>query len=491
MLHLDSFFIRRKTGMSIFCSYHPTRPAEWECEYCDQLLCNECIIHRRISRPAGESVYHICPKCNREATWLGIANLLTPFWNRLPHFFVYPFFFKPLILNVVLCVLTYFFMGCGVVDVLVRFAIWGVWLKYSFASLQTTAKGNLTPPPITLDNISNNFEDVFKQLVLYLILIVGLIFITAATTPFFGIILAVVCFTCLPAMIILLVSTGSMVQALNPVAFTVLPFRIGWGYLIMYFFLAILAGAPAALFKMTAPFIPGLLLPFLIIFFQNYYTLISYNLMGYVLLQYHEEIGYDVDYEDFVTEESGSTPDVSAMSPFLNEVEIRIKDGEYEQAENMLEKEIRENSSKDLDVLGRYYELLKLGKKTSQIPVHGKLYLEELIKAEDKDTACRVFLECTRIDNQFAPSPKAFVKLAGWLKNTGHIKEAIRAYAAFNRIYSKDPMVPIVCFRAAELFNDRLGQKAKADTLLKGILKQYPDHDIIPFVESYLKKLQA
>jgi len=48
-------------------------------------------------------------------------------------------------------------------------------------------------------------------------------------------------------------------------------------------------------------------------------------------------------------------------------------------------------------------------------------------------------------------------------------------------------MIPIVYFRAAEIFNETLGQKAKANNLLKGVIKKYPEHDIIPFVKNYLK----
>ena len=41
-----------------------------------------------------------------------------------------------------------------------------------------------------------------------------------------------------PSMVILLVTTGSLIHALNPVVFVGLAFRIGWAYFLMNFFSA-------------------------------------------------------------------------------------------------------------------------------------------------------------------------------------------------------------------------------------------------------------
>jgi hypothetical protein len=58
--------------------------------------------------------------------------------------------------------------------------------------------------------------------------------------------------------------------------------------------------APYALAPYITGFLPGVLQAFLFITAKSYYTIVSYNLMGYVMLQYHETIGFHtVDYEDF------------------------------------------------------------------------------------------------------------------------------------------------------------------------------------------------
>jgi len=53
---------------------------------------------------------------------------------------------------------------------LIRFAIWAVILKYSFAALKSTANGKLIPPKVNLQTISDDFEVVFKQIGIYVII---------------------------------------------------------------------------------------------------------------------------------------------------------------------------------------------------------------------------------------------------------------------------------------------------------------------------------
>lgn len=473
--------------MQIFCSYHPTKPASWDCGACDSLLCEDCVVCRKVNQLGVTKEFHLCPKCNQEVKWLGVSNLLEPFWNRLPRFFIYPFSLRPLILNLILCLAMLFFSGTSLFNNLARFAIWGIWLKYSFSALQTTAKGNLNPPDVTAQNISENFQEVFKQLGIYFALAFFFGIVVNLFGKSFGILYGAIALLFLPSMIILLVSTQSLFQALNPFAFLRLPFRIGGGYLLMYFFLITLGGAPVVILNLTIKFLPMAMVPIITIFFKNYYTLISYNLMGYVLLQYHEEIGYDVDYEDFAKETSKKKTPASPASPLLNEIEIHVKDGNYDQALKIIQTEININNSNDLDIFDRYYRLLKLKNMSSDMLSHGKKYIDILIESNIKSKAIEIYIECSDVDKQFAPGSKGFVKLAGWLKKAGHSNEAIRAYSTFTKIYSNDPMIPNVYFRAAEIFNERLGQKTKARNLLNGLIKKYPDHDIIPFVRNYLK----
>lgn len=481
--------LRKETGvMTVYCDYHPSAAASWDCTHCHTALCDDCVVTRKDYQFGILKTFHLCPKCNQEVDWMGIANILIPFWNRLPRFFIYPLYIKPLFLNILLCLAMFAVPGKSLVSMMIRFSLWGIWVKYSFAALQNTAKGDLNPPRISRSTISDDFQMVLKQFGIYLAagILIGLMGGVFGTPGM--VVTGVAAWVLLPAMIILFVSSGSLLQALNPVMVFGLPWRIGWGYLIMFFFLLLLGGAPTILFKFSSQFLPASVVPVVSLFFQNYYTLISYHLMGYVLLQYHEEIGYEVDYEDFIQEEKEKK---KSSSPEINRIDILLKDGNYGEARYAIQTQMALNrETPDIELMDRYYQLLKLQQIKEERLNHGKDYLDELIRAGQTDTAFEIYAECRQMDPLFSPSPKEMIKLAAWLKKQNRAKEAVLAYQTFTKVYEKSELLPTVYFRAAEIFNESLDQKAKAKKLLENVIKRYPDHDLTPFIQNYLSRIR-
>jgi len=227
------------------CNYHPTRTAHWNCTECGAMICSECVIKREKGDYQQGDFIHLCPKCNVPVEWLGVEKIIEPFWSRLPKMFTYPFFLQPLILMGVLSVVNYLFAGPGLFSMLMRGATLLILLKYSFEVLKTTASGNLKPPKITSETISDDYQQVFKQFGIFIVIFISFGWISAKVNPIMGILFIIFAIFFVPSMIILLVSTSSLVHALNPIMFVQLTFRIGLGYFLMYFFLILLGSAPA------------------------------------------------------------------------------------------------------------------------------------------------------------------------------------------------------------------------------------------------------
>ena len=127
--------------MKTFCDYHPTRPAQWHCPDCEIAYCGECITNRVVNQYGKKKAFHFCPKCDSEVERLAVGAAITPFWSKLPKFFAYPFHLQPFILMAVLAIATALFSKPTVFSALMRVAIWGIILKYSFAVLQPSSKG--------------------------------------------------------------------------------------------------------------------------------------------------------------------------------------------------------------------------------------------------------------------------------------------------------------------------------------------------------------
>ena len=476
--------------MKTSCRYHPTKPAHWNCPECGVNYCPDCVTVRdKDGYNRGEKIY-LCPKCNAEVQWRGAANIIDPFWNRLPKFFTYPFSPQPLILITVLSFAALLIAGTGIINSLMGVLIWGISLKYSYAALKLTAQGNLEPPPINAQTISDDFLQVFKQLIVYAVgwfIFIGLVFKGGF---FAGGLFLVFALLAAPAVIILLVTTNSLLHALNPMMFIRLAIRIGWGYLLMLFFLMLLGGAPAVLGQFVISHLPASLHPLLFAFAKNFYTLISYHMMGYVILQYHEAIGYQVEYENFrdPASQGGSGSD-GAEGPILNEVNIMIQEGKLDEAIAFIQKATGENGFKNLALSERYLNLLKLKKRKKEFLAHATTHLDLLTRNNNRAEACRLYLQCAAIEPSFAPDPSSLFKIGGWLNESGKIKESVSAFNKLVKAYPNDRLVPKAYFRAAQVVHDRLMNPERAKRILTGLLQKYPDHEITPQIKTYLEHI--
>lgn len=475
--------------MKQHCNYHPTKVAHFVCPECGVLMCPDCVSKRdKGGYLANNEVLHFCPKCNKQAEWVGAANILDPFWNRLPKLFLYPLSLNPIIVGLIFAAGSSLLPGLGLISTIVLGVLWMLVLKYSFESLKATAKGDLRPPQISAETISDDFGQVFKQLAIYFIIFFGFGWLAATTGIVIAALFMLFSIFFIPAMVILLVTTGSLLQALNPAMFIRLTFRIGWGYLLMYFFLILLGAAPAVVAQFVVNFLPEGLHLFLFSFAKAFYTIISYHLMGYVILQYHDRIGYEVEYDDF------RDPSVEAAMPaaidpdeaILAEVTPLIQDGELDEAITLIQQRSRQEGIKGSNLSERYYNLLKMRKRTKDLIKHGVKHLEILAAANERNKALLAFAECRKIYPKFLPEAPALFKLGDWMNETGKTKEAVSLYNLLIKSHADSPLVPKAYFRAAQIFNDRLMSTDKARKILNLVKAKYPSHEIVPKVDSYL-----
>ncbi|MBT8372673.1 MAG: tetratricopeptide repeat protein [Deltaproteobacteria bacterium] len=477
--------------MKKFCDGHPTQKAHWHCTQCNTHLCPECVIRRDTESYGQRQSLHFCPKCNLPVDWVGVQNLIEPFWNRMPRIFTYPVSMHPLILMSAAAMFIMLLSGPGLVRALLSGAAWLIILKYSFESLKSTAGGNLQPPPVNAKTISVEFHQVFKQFGIYIAIFIAFGWISAKLGILVGFAFMVAALFFVPSMIILLVTTGSLIQALNPVLFVGLTFRIGWAYLLMYFFLFLLAGAPAYLAQFVIRFLPTELHVLLFGFAKSFYTIISYHLMGYVILQYHDKIGYQVDYEDFKDPASDDyAPEkIDPDEAVLREVVPLIQDAKLDEAIAVIKKMTQQQQISGVNLSERFYNLLKMRKRKVELLEHGVKHLDILAAENQKSKAIAVFAECRKLDSDFLPAATVLFKLAGWLNETGKTKAAVAVYNRLVKSYPENPMVPKSYFRVAQIFHDRLMSPEKTKKILNIIKKKYPDHEILPHVDNFLARI--
>jgi len=473
------------------CDYHPTRTAHWACPQCNAHLCPACVTERDKGGYLQGQVIHLCPKCNAPVDWVGVENIIAPFWHRLPKIFAYPLTLRTLLLMLILAILSTVVIKMGLLGLLLYGVIWLVVLKYSFEALKATARGDLSPPKLNSETVSQDIHQVLKQYLIYIIIGFVTMWLAVSVNLFLGIVFALVILFFIPAMIILLVTTGSLLHAMNPLIFVPLVTRIGWGYLLMYFFLFLLGSAPAIAGQYIMAFFPIGMHPLLTSFAESYYSIVSYHLMGYVILQYHEQVGYEVAFEDYrdPSEELPAPANIDPDAAVLSEVTPLIQDGKLDEAIAAIRQMTAAAGILGVNLAERYFALLKMKNRKTDLLHHGVDYLDLLAGQNEKTRALEVYAECRALDPKFLPSAGALFKLGGWLNETGKTKAAVGTYNRLVKAYPDSPTLPKAYFRAAQIFNDRLMNPDRARKILKGLLNKYPDHEIAPQIKNYLSSI--
>jgi tetratricopeptide (TPR) repeat protein len=482
---------RKGAAMKIFCDYHPTKPAHWNCEKCGANLCPECVTQRDQEGYVKGRMLHLCPKCYLPVQWIGVGNLIDPFWKRLPKIFAYGFYPRPLVLVTIVAVLGAFLPNSGIFSLVVRGVLGMMILKYSFESLKASASGDLKPPRVNAETVFSDIGPVIKQGVMFFLIYFVFGFLFAVSGPFVAYPYLYFVGLLIPSMIIILVSSGSLLNALNPVAVGSIALRIGWAYLLVYVFFSILGSAPTVLGHYIIRHFPEALQVPMMTFAQSFYSIVTYHLLGYVILQYHEEVGYQVDQDDFrdPAEEAAARQPADPDAQVLNAVNPLIREGKLDEALALIIEMTAVTGIRGVNLGERYYTLLKMKKKIPEMLEHAGNFLELLAIQNNKAKALKVYVECKKIKPDFLPDANALFRLAGWMNEMGKSKEAIATYNRLVKEYPEHKLVPKTFFRAAQIFRDRLMNPDNARKILTGVKKKYPDHEIIPHVDNFLANL--
>jgi tetratricopeptide (TPR) repeat protein len=481
--------------MTDLCSYHPTQPAWWQCPNCAKFLCPKCIVHRK-GGYTGNDNFFFCPKCNVPGTQLNTTNIIQPFWRRLHKCFVYPFSSVQSVLVIFgLALLSTLFAHAGFFGLLLKIIPWALMVKYAFEALRATAEGRYRPPPLTSQVLTDNLGIVFKQVALFVALALLFIFVVARMNPFFWILFGVLVFIGLPAMLIILAINDDLGQALNPVYFLGMAVRIGWGYLLLFFFLLLLYSAPSALGYAVIRHMPEATRLFFWTAANNYYTLVTYHLMGCVILQYHERLSYPVDFGTLLASlhpstapaalPAGQAPAVAHEAGLLNDLAPLIQDGDLDGAIALIKKET-ELRIDDLQLSERYVHLLQMRHRDQELAEYAPRHLDLLVKAGDKDKALALFSECMGKEGPPAAAATLF-KIGSWFNEQGNAKMAVHTFNLLTKAHPQDALIPKAYYRAAQILHEKLMNTDRAKKILTALISKYPDHEIANFARTYLK----
>lgn len=461
----------------IFCKYHTTTPARWVCRQCHINYCNQCT-----PRPDNK-LQPVCPVCNSKLESLGAGNIIVPFWHRIPHFFIYPANLVPLLIMLSIVAIMGLVSGTTLGG-FVNFVMVIVFMKYAYVVLEQSAQGYLKPKPYKMSHLTDELELPFKQLfVIFIVYALNLVVYDNLGEGMFFItmFLSILSF---PASVMVLAVEHSFISAFNPLFVLATIKRIGLSYFVLCIFLTLLLTGSWVAMDLIAGVLPEVLTSQVVIFISLYFTLIMFHMMGYVIYQFHENLGFDIEKEfDETGDSSGSEqPRISTR-----EFDILIQEGKLDEANHRMQQQIKENPN-DIAVWQKYHKFLYVTKDQDNLKKYGAMYISRLIHEGKPSRAMQVFMDIRQVIDDFKPDNAAErFELARLLAGNG---QARLAMSLLNNLHVDFPSyadIPKAYHLVAKLLSEQFNDDAKAKSIIDFVVKKYPNYPDINTIKEYGK----
>jgi hypothetical protein len=391
---------------------------------------------------------------------------LVPFWARTRAIALYPLRGGALfaLIALTLCRLLGMLPGIGwILGIVTTLAIY----KYAFEILRHTADGYMEAPERGFD-----IGDGVVLRLLALMIMLGAVVAAAAVLagPVAGLLMLLAVVLLQPGFLISLAIDGSLRRALNPAVSIGLALRIGWPYLAAFGLLFVIQASALTAARWLRHYLPPLASDLAIGVVTIWGLFAAFHLMGYLVYQYHEVLGYEPA--------AGNDDAYRRHDPdqrVLDEAEQFVRDGHAPEALQLLRGEVRTRAV-SLTVHALYQRLLRNGGRADELRDHTRQYINRLLQDKQERRALALLHEALDTDPDFVPLlPEQASLLAERAQLAGQFKLAVDGLLAACRAWPRAAEFGTWSLSAALLLAERFGDDAQARTLLQGALVHCED----------------
>lgn len=371
-----------------YCKYHPLLAATYECANCTISHCDQC---------AGDTDQYgntLCHFCRQPMKSLGTAGSAEPFWRRLPESFRYPLNSNalPTIIGVALITTLVINLVAAkpyliLFSVTVYLVLTGAMLKYSFRCLERTASGEMSAPN-TADALFGGLGLLLKLFLIMILLATAIGIASSFLHPSLAGLLGTLVMISLPAMLIRFTQSEEIFDALNPLYTLQLIVTIGLPYGVLIAFIMIMMGSVGVINALIGDHWYGLTRALQAIV-SNYYMVVVFHIMGYMIFQYQGKLGFSARADDA----DAPRDDISIL---MAKIDINIKEGFYEKAVHLFEQGI-EKYPEDKTLAQKFYDFVYNTKRKASIKISAQHYLDLLAKNREYDKLNITFTTANRI----------------------------------------------------------------------------------------------
>ncbi|HEX6831891.1 MAG TPA: hypothetical protein VF132_00040, partial [Rudaea sp.] len=356
--------------------------------------------------------------------------------------------------------------------------VWVAFFQYGLEVLRWSANGRTQAP-----EISFSVSDAIARyaMLLFVLIETVLMLLSYAYGPFAALGVGLVLMAAAPAMVIILALEEGMARALNPIAWLSLMARLGRTYFVLagFFCLALLVQSVVA--AGILKILPELLAAPLIFFVVNYLMIVNFHLIGWVIHEHADELGYSGHLEFQQTPADASSEDKT-----IDAARRRAASGDAAGAATLLRDELI-SAPNALALHEEYRHWVRTNEDNAELLQHGTRYIDVLMAQGKERRALEIVRECQQIDPAFAlDDAAAITELAHTAADIGQAQLALGLVSGFHKRFRNHPDIARNYLLAAKLFAERMNKEMQARAMLQQIKIVLPNDPIVPQVDAYL-----
>lgn len=416
------------------------------------------------------------------------TDATVPFWERLRPMLAYPLQSEALLTISLLAGLRLFGMLPGIGGFILNLLITVALLKYAAEVLVATANGNMEAPSGYSTPDATGWNVLKVQVLLWIMAIVLMVALAYAGAGILSFAPLLIVALGAPAALISAAIDGDPWVALNPSLWMETLSRIGWPYIGAALLCLVIMISEANAQRMLLPFVPGPLAIVLHYFIAHYATVVTFHLLGYLVWQYRDELGYEVK-PTHPTKPLARPQDKDQA--VLDQAEKLVVAGDTDGAARLLGEHIHERGGTDA-VHQRYRKLLALHNDAEALAKHARTWLNVMIAQEKWRPALDFWAEVRSADAALWPSdPDQVLELVEKAHELGRPELSLPFASGFSRAFPKHTGIGVVHYRVGVALARFMGRPADALKLLEMTRDGYPKSKALGDIEKLIEELKA
>ena len=430
----------------------------------------------------------LCPKCSKNLRYQGAANDIEPFWTRIGAFFGYPFAVDPMIL-IAVCTFVPIFLGQNLFGLLGAFLLFCILTKYVYSIVERTSEGHMTPPTFASAFTGDGMGIIFQQIGVFIL--IGLIIAGAGRVggPVLAVIVSGFLLLSFPASVIILALEKNIADAINPLRQLALMGAIGWPYMVLYAHLVLLFFALSAIQDFVTQHFPIMIANPISGFLFSYFMVIVFHLLGYILFQYQDKLGYAADVQD-------EQPDPSSMIHNRSlrvdaDIDINLKEGRYDTVLGILEEQLKKNPN---NIIRReqLYKLLWANHNVDKLSKYAQPILRLFVSNNTPEKSALLLKTLLKHNPAFhLQDPELIFQLTQQLYHQGEYRLILILVKDMHKRFDAFDKLPDTYLVVVKTLANGLQQWDKAAKYLMFVKQKFADHPSQSKLPEYLADVAA